>query len=127
MDAAKLKITPSIATALNKVLNDQKGKIEYVELVTSFNLRDHSKELLNLCLQYPDSLAGREAARTLLKWDETDLIGGVLNGKHVRGGEVLWGTPVRPLKEFLEQQAHLSRLPKWIAEIRQKLFGEAKG
>jgi len=53
--------------------------------------------------------------------------GGVLNGKHVRGGEVLWGTPVRPLKEFLEQQAHLSRLPKWIAEIRQKLFGEAKG
>jgi UDP-3-O-[3-hydroxymyristoyl] glucosamine N-acyltransferase len=53
--------------------------------------------------------------------------GGVLNGKHVRGGEVLWGTPVRPLKEFLEQQAHLSRLPKWIAEIRQKLFGQAKG
>jgi UDP-3-O-[3-hydroxymyristoyl] glucosamine N-acyltransferase len=52
--------------------------------------------------------------------------GGVLNGKHVRGGEVLWGTPVRPLKEFLEQQAHLARLPKWIAEIRRKLFGSDK-
>jgi UDP-3-O-[3-hydroxymyristoyl] glucosamine N-acyltransferase len=38
--------------------------------------------------------------------------GGVLNGKHVRGGEVLWGTPVRPLKEFLAQQAYLSRLTK---------------
>jgi UDP-3-O-[3-hydroxymyristoyl] glucosamine N-acyltransferase len=39
--------------------------------------------------------------------------GGVLNGKHVRGGgEVLWGTPVRPLKEFLLQQAHLARLAK---------------
>jgi UDP-3-O-[3-hydroxymyristoyl] glucosamine N-acyltransferase len=37
--------------------------------------------------------------------------GGVLNGKHVRGGgEVLWGTPVRPLKEFLLQQAHLAKL-----------------
>lgn len=38
--------------------------------------------------------------------------GGVLNRKHVRGGEVLWGTPVRPLKEFLLQQAYLSRLVK---------------
>src|SRR5213594_2347296 len=38
--------------------------------------------------------------------------GGVLNGKHVRGGEVLWGTPVRPLKEFLLQQAYLARLSK---------------
>ena len=52
--------------------------------------------------------------------------GGVLNGKHVRGGEVLWGTPVRPLKEFLEQQAHLARLPRWIAEIKRKLFGDDK-
>lgn len=39
--------------------------------------------------------------------------GGVLNGKHVRaGGEVLWGTPVRPLREFLVQQAYLARLTK---------------
>ena len=38
--------------------------------------------------------------------------GGVLNGKHVRSSEVLWGTPVRPLKEFLLQQAHLARLAK---------------
>jgi UDP-3-O-[3-hydroxymyristoyl] glucosamine N-acyltransferase len=49
--------------------------------------------------------------------------GGVLNGKHVRGGEVLWGTPVRPLKEFLEQQAHLARLPRWMEQIKRKLFG----
>jgi len=49
--------------------------------------------------------------------------GGVLNGKHVRGGEVLWGTPVRPLKKFLEEQAHLSRLPRWMEEIKRKLFG----
>ena len=52
--------------------------------------------------------------------------GGVLNGKHVRGGEVLWGTPVRPLKEFLNQQAHLSRLPRWMDEIKRKLFGSDK-
>jgi UDP-3-O-[3-hydroxymyristoyl] glucosamine N-acyltransferase len=52
--------------------------------------------------------------------------GGVLNGKHVRGGEVLWGTPVRPLKEFLEQQAYLARLPRWIEEVKRKLFGSDK-
>jgi UDP-3-O-[3-hydroxymyristoyl] glucosamine N-acyltransferase len=49
--------------------------------------------------------------------------GGVLNGKHVRGGDVLWGTPVRPLKQFLEEQAHLARLPRWMEEIKRKLFG----
>ena len=39
--------------------------------------------------------------------------GGVLNGKHVRGGGgILWGTPVRPLKEFLLEQAYLARLAK---------------
>jgi len=46
---------------------------------------------------------------------------GVLNKKHVRGGEVLWGTPARPLKEFLEQQAHLARLPQWMEEVKRKL------
>jgi UDP-3-O-[3-hydroxymyristoyl] glucosamine N-acyltransferase len=38
--------------------------------------------------------------------------GGVLNGKRVKGGEILWGTPVRPLKEFLLQQAYLARLAR---------------
>jgi UDP-3-O-[3-hydroxymyristoyl] glucosamine N-acyltransferase len=35
--------------------------------------------------------------------------GGVLNRKKVRAGEILWGTPVRPLREFLLQQAYLAR------------------
>jgi UDP-3-O-[3-hydroxymyristoyl] glucosamine N-acyltransferase len=47
--------------------------------------------------------------------------GGVLNGKRVRGGEILWGTPARPLKDFLEQQAYLSRLPQLA-----KAFGRLK-
>jgi UDP-3-O-[3-hydroxymyristoyl] glucosamine N-acyltransferase len=47
--------------------------------------------------------------------DDNTIIGGqsgVLNGKHIRAGEVLWGTPVRPLREFLLQQAYLARLVK---------------
>ncbi len=45
--------------------------------------------------------------------------GGVLAGKRVKGGELLFGTPVRPLKEFLAQQAHLSRLPRLAEELRK--------
>ena len=37
---------------------------------------------------------------------------GVLTSKIVRGGQVMWGTPARPLKEYLNQLAELSRLAK---------------
>jgi UDP-3-O-[3-hydroxymyristoyl] glucosamine N-acyltransferase len=37
---------------------------------------------------------------------------GVLTSKVVRGGQVMWGTPARPLREHLEQLAVLSRLAK---------------
>jgi UDP-3-O-[3-hydroxymyristoyl] glucosamine N-acyltransferase len=74
-------------------------------------------------------LAGQVGIGEHARLDANTIIGGqggVLNGKHVRGGEVLWGTPARPLKEFLEQQAHLARLPRWIEQIKRKLFGSDK-
>src|SRR5215470_10571887 len=37
---------------------------------------------------------------------------GVLTSKVVRAGQVMWGTPARPLKDHLEQLAVLSRLAK---------------
>jgi len=37
---------------------------------------------------------------------------GVLTSKIVRAGEVMWGTPARPLKQYLEQLAVLSRMAK---------------
>ncbi len=37
---------------------------------------------------------------------------GILTLKIVRAGQVVWGTPARPLKEYLEQLAVLSRLAK---------------
>jgi UDP-3-O-[3-hydroxymyristoyl] glucosamine N-acyltransferase len=37
---------------------------------------------------------------------------GVLTSKVVRAGQVMWGTPARPLKEHLEQLATLSRMAK---------------
>jgi putative membrane-bound dehydrogenase-like protein len=81
MDAGKLKMTPSITSALNKVLEEQKGKIEYVELVTIFKLRNHSNDLLQLAVAYPDSLVGKESVKTLLSWDKTDLIKAALHAE----------------------------------------------
>jgi UDP-3-O-[3-hydroxymyristoyl] glucosamine N-acyltransferase len=46
---------------------------------------------------------------------------GILTSKIVRSGQVVWGTPARPLKEHLEILANLSRLP----EMRKEL-GELK-
>jgi UDP-3-O-[3-hydroxymyristoyl] glucosamine N-acyltransferase len=37
---------------------------------------------------------------------------GVLTSKIVRAGEVMWGTPARPLREYLRQLATLARLAK---------------
>jgi UDP-3-O-[3-hydroxymyristoyl] glucosamine N-acyltransferase len=55
---------------------------------------------------------------------------GILTSKIVRKGQVVWGTPARPLKEHLEQLANLARLPKLreeIAEIKKLLRDREKG
>jgi UDP-3-O-[3-hydroxymyristoyl] glucosamine N-acyltransferase len=49
---------------------------------------------------------------------------GILTSKIVRKGQVVWGTPARPLKEYLEQLANLARLPQLrreVAEIKRQL------
>jgi UDP-3-O-[3-hydroxymyristoyl] glucosamine N-acyltransferase len=71
-------------------------------------------------------IAGQVGIGEHARLDAHTILGGqagVLNGKHIRGGEILWGTPARPLKEFLKQQALLSRLHvwmDWIKEIKRK-------
>jgi UDP-3-O-[3-hydroxymyristoyl] glucosamine N-acyltransferase len=44
---------------------------------------------------------------------------GILSSKIVRGGQTVWGTPARPLKEHLEQLANLARLP----QLRREMAG----
>jgi UDP-3-O-[3-hydroxymyristoyl] glucosamine N-acyltransferase len=55
---------------------------------------------------------------------------GILTSKIVRKGQVVWGTPARPLKEYLEQLANLARLPKLreeIAEMQKLLRDRGNG
>jgi UDP-3-O-[3-hydroxymyristoyl] glucosamine N-acyltransferase len=50
--------------------------------------------------------------------------GGILTSKIIRKGQVVWGTPARPLKEHLEQLANLARLPslrREVAELKRRL------
>jgi UDP-3-O-[3-hydroxymyristoyl] glucosamine N-acyltransferase len=45
---------------------------------------------------------------------------GVLSSKILRGGgEVYWGTPARPLKEYLEALANVARLPQLKKEVEE--------
>ncbi|HXI39860.1 MAG TPA: UDP-3-O-(3-hydroxymyristoyl)glucosamine N-acyltransferase, partial [Bryobacteraceae bacterium] len=49
---------------------------------------------------------------------------GILTSKTVHAGQVMWGTPARPLKQHLEQLANLARLPRLrdeVAELKQRL------
>lgn len=44
---------------------------------------------------------------------------GVLTSKIVQGGETYWGTPARPLKEYLKQLAHIANLPQLSARVKE--------
>jgi UDP-3-O-[3-hydroxymyristoyl] glucosamine N-acyltransferase len=49
---------------------------------------------------------------------------GILTSKIVRAGQVMWGTPARPLKQHLEQLANLTRLPEMrgeLAELKRRI------
>lgn len=44
---------------------------------------------------------------------------GVLGGKVIRSGQVVWGTPARPLERFKEEYAWYGRLPDLAARIKK--------
>jgi UDP-3-O-[3-hydroxymyristoyl] glucosamine N-acyltransferase len=49
---------------------------------------------------------------------------GILTSKIVRAGQVVWGTPARPLKEYLETLAGMARLPavrEELADLRRRI------
>ncbi|HEY9045539.1 MAG TPA: PVC-type heme-binding CxxCH protein [Ohtaekwangia sp.] len=79
MDASKMQMTPPVKRALNIILDQYKGKLEFVELVSLFKLQDRANDLLQLGIHYPDSAKGKESIKALLDWNRTDLIDKALN------------------------------------------------
>jgi UDP-3-O-[3-hydroxymyristoyl] glucosamine N-acyltransferase len=51
---------------------------------------------------------------------------GILPHKIVRAGQTVWGTPARPLKEYLEQQALTARLSKKTDSREKKASGTSQ-
>ena len=45
---------------------------------------------------------------------------GILSSKIVRAGAPVWGTPARPLKQYLERLALFDRLPQVLAKLEEK-------
>lgn len=45
---------------------------------------------------------------------------GILPHKIVRAGQTVWGTPARPLKEYLKQQALAARLPRLLEQTESR-------
>jgi putative heme-binding domain-containing protein len=79
VDTEKFDMTPAVKAKLNSVLDRNKGKLEFVELAGLYKLHNKAPDLLDVAIQYPDSVQGREAARILLDWDRNDLFSQVLN------------------------------------------------
>jgi UDP-3-O-[3-hydroxymyristoyl] glucosamine N-acyltransferase len=52
---------------------------------------------------------------------------GVLNGKIVRRGTTLWGTPARPLAEFKKMYAYLSTLSALAGKAKESAGGKRAG
>ena len=49
---------------------------------------------------------------------------GILPHKNVRAGQTVWGTPARPLKSYLEQQATMARLPRLLKALQHRGAGK---
>jgi putative membrane-bound dehydrogenase-like protein len=81
MDASNTKLTPAVQTALNKTLDQYKDRLEFVELVTRFKLESKAPDLLSVSQHYPDSVMGKEAMKTLLDWNKTNLIQQIISEK----------------------------------------------
>lgn len=79
VDAKRFTMTPEVMAKLNTVLDKNRGTLEYVELISLYELEEKAPDLLELALLYPDSTSGREASRVLLNWGRDDLFRKVLS------------------------------------------------
>ena len=112
IDGAKMKMTPSIKSSLDKVLDQQKGTVEFVELVTSFKLQNRANDLLALGIQYPDSVAGKEAIKTLLDWDKMDMVSGVLYSNNMAQSQAI----IKTLRPTMNLPKTISMMEKFALD-----------
>ena len=68
------------------------------------------------------TIGGQVGIADYCRIDDHAMVGaqcGIPSRKRIPAGEVYWGTPARPLKDIKVQQAHISRLPKMVEELKR--------
>ena len=78
-----LEANPAVKTAVLKVLDQIRGKPQFVELVRDFKIKDQDPALLEIAIQNPDSAAGVDAAKLILEHKQGALFESSLNGTNV--------------------------------------------
>lgn len=73
--------TPKLKAALNAALISTKGTLDFVDLVSQFELKDQFPALLDLALLKPDSIEGTEAAKILMQNGGKNLLAKSLKDK----------------------------------------------
>lgn len=75
---------PKYASAIERVLEAQKGTANFVRLVERLKLKDQYPALLELAISKPEEQLGVEAASVLLNQEQWDLFGKAIHGEPTR-------------------------------------------
>jgi len=78
-----LEANPAVKTAVLKVLDQIRGKPQFVELVRDFKIKDQDPALLEIAIQNPDHATGVDAAKLILEHKQDALFESFLNGTNV--------------------------------------------
>ncbi|MBC7745590.1 MAG: HEAT repeat domain-containing protein [Flavobacterium sp.] len=89
MDADVVKKSEDAQTVLANVLMSLRGSADYIELVSRYDLKTESANLLELAINKPDENVGKDAAELLLKLEGSSLINSIIKGKDIERQENL--------------------------------------
>ena len=80
IDVKESKNSPEIIAALPSVLVSVKNTPDYLDLIRKYELKNQSKQLVQMALSMPDSTLGKEAAEMLLKSNGIQEFKNLVNG-----------------------------------------------
>lgn len=78
-----LEANPALKGAVLKVLDQLRGRPQFVEVARDFGIKDRDADLLEIAIAKPADAAGVEAFRLVLEHESTNLIQTVLTGTNV--------------------------------------------
>jgi putative membrane-bound dehydrogenase-like protein len=128
LDPTYVKQSPLAQKALDDVLKESEGTIEFVELVQKFGRKDQFRQLTQLALVNYDNNIGRSAAATLLRLGGTNEVSKILNGKDERQTlDMLMALRGVGSKESLELLEKAAFNPSLSLNVRREATGAIGG